>query len=234
VAVRGDSGDGVSRLLVYILKMPLGMFAAGLDLFLRTVREFQEVFNEAADSVMADVAGGPGGPAAEGWPAEVGGPAPPQPGPGPAKYPDTQPGEKERASMNDQDLGGDDAKNISYWITFIKPDYVATLQGLRTETIDYASDAGSYGGQKIGEFYQSMAAPNGIAYPQEWLNKSLPRGYGVLPPPPAVPTNLTLIPFEDRKYIKFNYTVNWRQPVPEAEREKEKVEVLREIRDALS
>jgi hypothetical protein len=156
------------------------------------------------------------------------------------KVPETLPSKKEIMTMpTDQDLGGDDAKNISYWITFVKPDFVATLQEMLTETIDYATDAGSYGGLKIGEFLTRLAArppgaPPGIPFPQEWVGKTLPTTYTTAPPPPGdTRPRLLGIPLADRKFIKFNYKVNWRQPVPEAEREKEKIEVLREIRDRI-
>jgi hypothetical protein len=134
--------------------------------------------------------------------------------------------------MSDQDLGGDGAKNVSFWITFIRPDLVATLQPMQTETIDYPTDAGSYGGLKIGEFLQNIGPQGkGVPFPVEWQNKKLPTGYTV--EPLLNPRVLRDIPAAERKYIKFNYQINWRQPIPDAEREKEKVEVLREIRDRI-
>src|SRR5262249_5360225 len=122
-----------------------------------------------------------------------------------------------------------------------KPDFVANLQGMLTETIDYSTDAGSYGGLKIGDFMTTLAAPPplpvnlGIPYPPEGAGETLPLRDTTLPLPGPrhVPIRLLEIPLTDRKYIKFNYKVNWRQPVPEAEREKEKIEVLREIRDRI-
>jgi hypothetical protein len=227
----------MNRFLVTVLKMPLKLFVASLDLFLGTVRDFQAAFNEAADSVLTEPGplAVPGASAAS--PAEEAGETSiPRPGPGRHKVPEILPSEKEIITMTDQDLGGDDAKNISFWITFVKPDFVATLQAMQTETIDYATDAGSYGGLKIGEFMTALAArPLGIPYPTEWAAKTLPTGYATAPPqaPGVIPLRLLGIPPMDRKYIKFNYKVNWRQPVPEAEREKEKIEVLREIRDRL-
>lgn len=131
--------------------------------------------------------------------------------------------------MSDQDLGGGEAKNVSYWITFVKPDLVATLQDAETETIDYATDAGSYGGLKIGQYLEGLAAHR-APLPPEWKDICLPLGYET----DKERSLLLGIPETDRKYIKFSYTVNWRQPVPDAEREKEKVVVLCEIRDALT
>lgn len=130
--------------------------------------------------------------------------------------------------MTDQDLGGNDAKSVSYWITFIKPDLLATLQGRQTEVIDYATDAGSYGGLKIAEYLQRLADRK-ASLPGEWKDLSLPPGYAT----DEGKSLLLDIPQNDRKYIKLNYTIDWRQPMPEAERETEKVAVLREIRGAL-
>jgi hypothetical protein len=59
-------------------------------------------------------------------------------------------------------------------------------------------------------------------------------GYGVLPPAPAVSERLTHIPEADSKYIRFGYKVNWLQPVSDAQREKEKGDVLQDIRNSLS
>jgi hypothetical protein len=131
--------------------------------------------------------------------------------------------------MTDQDLSGDDAKSVSYWITFVKPDLVATLQGMETETIDYATDAGSYGGLKLGEYLERLTGHR-APLPAEWKDLSLPLGYET----DRARSLLLEIPESDRKYIKFNCRVNWRQPMPAAEREKDKVEVLREIREALN
>lgn len=248
----GEPRNGLNGILAYMLKLPVGVCVTCMELMLKGMREFQGIFDEAADNLVAEATRRPAeGPLTEatteashswdevpGWdqtqrtldfehPMRI----------------ETHSREKEKPAMTDQDLGGDDAKNVSYWITFIKPDLVATLQEMETETIDYPTDAGSYGGLKIGEFLQRLAqrpaipAQRGVKFPTEWKNKSLPKGYDVwpplLPPPAPPPQRLLDIPPADRKYIKFNYKVNWRQPVPEAEREKEKVEVLREIRDKL-
>jgi hypothetical protein len=130
--------------------------------------------------------------------------------------------------MADQDLSGDGAKNVSYWITFVKPGLVATLQDVETETIDYATDAGNYGGLRVGE-YLARLADHRAPLPTAWKDLSLPHGYET----DKGRSLLLGIPEGDRKYIQFSYRVNWRQPAPAAEREEAMVEVLREIRDAL-
>jgi hypothetical protein len=130
--------------------------------------------------------------------------------------------------VTDQDLAGDDAKSVSYWITFIKPDLVATLQDMQTDIINYATDAGSYCGLTIAEYLQRLAARK-ASLPGEWKDLSLPPGYAT----DEGKSLLLDIPQNDRKYIKVNYRIDWRQAVSEAERETEKVEALREIRDAL-
>jgi hypothetical protein len=130
--------------------------------------------------------------------------------------------------VTDQDLGGEDARSVSYWITFLKPGLVATLQGMQTEVIDYATDAGSFGGLKLAEYLQRLAASK-APLPDEWKGLSLPPGYAT----DEGASLLLDIPQGDRKYIRLDYRVNSRQPVPQAEREKQKVEALREVRDAV-
>ena len=136
--------------------------------------------------------------------------------------------------MASVDLGGDDVKNVTYWISFVKPDFVATLTSPNDETIDYATDEGSFGGLKIGQFFQDLAAKQVLWPMKAWGTKTPSSEYDAykawnIQGKPV----LTNIPDKDRKYIRFNLRLNWRQPQPDAEREKDKVEVLREIRDAV-
>jgi hypothetical protein len=208
-----------------MVKAPLDIFMASLDLFVKTMRDFQVVFNETADSLTADVFADDEG--AQDWFGLTNGGGDAGFPPGQADVGrEVQSDSRRETRMADIDLGGDDVKNVSYWISFVKPDFVATLQTMKDETIDYATNEGSFGGLKIGEFFENLAQGN-IPMPKEWTKlptteyKLHPSGY------------LKAIPDRDRKYIRFNLKLNWRQPLPDAERERDKVEVLREIRDRL-
>jgi hypothetical protein len=131
------------------------------------------------------------------------------------------------------DLGGDDVKNVSYWITFIKPDFVATLQSVRDETIDYATTEGSFGGLKLGSFFLDLQSkPPRVRWPMEWTTPPSKEYVKLVQFEEGQQVEfLTDIPDKDRQYVRVNLKLNWRRPQPDAEREKEKVSVLREIRD---
>lgn len=224
----------MNRLLSYMLKLPVGLFVAGMDMFLRSMREFQGVFEEVVDDLTnksaASVASALSGPA-----ADATGCADWHPGPQPwgSGANDFSPFGKEKRAMASIDLGGDDVKNVTYWISFVKPDFVATLTSPHDETIDYATDEGSYGGLIIGKFFEDLKKED-ILWPKMWGDK--------VPSPEYKRAKrwndrgqqvLTDIPEKDRKYLRFHLRLNWRQPQPDAEREKDKVDVLREIRDAI-
>jgi hypothetical protein len=216
----------MNRLFKYMLKMPLELLVSSMDVFLKVMQDFQVVYNEAMDDLTMgtpqdvtkvwDVADR----TAEEGATDNSGAASGNPG-----TPQVQPLNKEKRTMASVDLGGDDVKNVSYWITFVKPDFVTTLQKEQSETIDYATDEGSFGGLKIARFFQDLAT-KGIKWPTEWTMRPSSEY-------PPLGSQLFEIPKKDEKYIKFNLKLNFRQPLPDAEREKEKVEVLREIRDRL-
>jgi hypothetical protein len=214
-----------------MLRLPVDVFVTSLDVVLRGMREVQAVFNEAADALTADVPGDVS--AALGAHRALPEPAAASAGPGDFS---PLPVEKEKRAMPTIDLGGDDVKNVSYWITFVKTDFVATLQDIQSETIDWPTDAESFGGLKLGKFLKDLAEGR-VAWPAKWDVTKPGRDYEKLPPDPdRVPggkSRLKEIPERDQKYLRINLRINWRQPQPDAEREKDKVEVLREIRDEL-
>jgi hypothetical protein len=197
------------------------------------MREFQAVFDEATDALSAepldDVSAALGAPQAGPEAAAADSPGAARMGPGGTAF---GAAEKEKKTMPSIDLGGDDLKNISYWITFDKPDFVVDLQPEMKETIDFASDEGSFGGLKIGAFFQDLAAGR-VPWPALWDVTKPGRDYHKKIDTKTGKAYLKDIPLRDRKFIRITLRLNWRRPQPDAEREKDKVEVLREIRDEL-
>jgi hypothetical protein len=215
----------MGRLVALMFRWPVDAFVTGMELILGGLQEFRAVFGEelagrrddpraAVTAALANPDPGASeelndGPEATGGPRWTG---------------DILPRQESRPMA--VDLGGDDVKNVSYWITFVKPDFVATLQTMKEETIDYPTDEASFGGLKLARFFEDFAH-NGIPWPDAWTRRP-GNDY------PDVGSPLDRIPPRDERYIKFNLRLNWRQPLPDAEREKDKVDVLRDIRDALS
>jgi hypothetical protein len=222
--------NGMSRLVALMVRLPIDFFVMGMDLMMRNVWVMQDAIEETADGRTAGTLG-LGGADLTPTDASVvyGAGATVAPAFGGLEM-QTSHSEQEGKQMG-IDLGGDDAKNVSYWITFVKPDFVATLQDERDETIDYATDEGSFGGLKMGDFFQQLTTGE-ILLPSAWNPSKLPEDY-------TIGTNksgkkvLHRIPDRDKKYIRVKMKLNWRHPIPDAEREKDKVDELRGIRSAL-
>jgi hypothetical protein len=127
----------------------------------------------------------------------------------------------ERQVERQDDLGGDDLKYVSYSILFTKRDHEATLQQEREEIVDYLTNAGSYGGLKIGEFMRSR-----FPRPRSWIENGYPQ---------AIPRNqmdvdpATEIPAEDRKYITFVYRVSQRLAKNAEDYDRRQARALEEI-----
>lgn len=98
----------------------------------------------------------------------------------------------------DEDLGGDDIKLVTYTILFTKQDFEVDLLTAE-EVIDYATDGGTFAGQKIAQFMEELQR-NGIPWPSAW--KERPSGEY-----PEVGHPIRNIPEEERKYIRVNYHV---------------------------
>ena len=132
---------------------------------------------------------------------------------------------KEVIRMDDQDLGGDDLKYVSYAILFTKPDYETTLEKQKEELVNYSTNGGSFGGLKIAKFFKRLMQ-KGVPRPTEW---DWDKGYV----PGDKDDKIWTIPEEDEKFVTFDYRVVHRLPKQEADRDKDKVKVLKEIRDRL-
>ena len=131
------------------------------------------------------------------------------------------------SSADDCDLSGEDAKTIEYTIIFIKPDFVATLQTKESITIDYPTTASTFKGLRIADFLERLHR-QGLAIPARWNNR-VPsrRGYR------ERNGRIREIPEDDRRYIVCEINLVARHPIPDPKREKQKVDILREIRDRL-
>ena len=65
------------------------------------------------------------------------------------------------------DLGGDDLKCVSYRITFVKPDFEATLQPAQEDIVDYPTNETAFAGRKVAEFFDRLRT-EGIPWPSAW------------------------------------------------------------------
>jgi len=126
--------------------------------------------------------------------------------------------------MDDQDLGGDDLKYVSYAILFTKRNLETTFEKENQDIVNYSTDGASYGAIKVAKFMQRVAAGE-IPRPVTWVRNKYPDA--------TSPESRWQIPEDDLKYISFIYSVDRRLPRQEREYERDQVTVLREIRDRL-
>ncbi len=132
--------------------------------------------------------------------------------------------DKEEKDMGDQDLGGDDLKVVRYRIIFTKRDYEAVLYKADEEIVDYPTDGGSFGGLRVADFMGKLVAGR-VDLPIEWRGTDYPKR--------DAPKRGWKIPRDDQRYISFVYEVVRRVEREEAAYSKDKVKVLRQIRDAI-
>lgn len=204
-----------------IMKLPMAAFVAGLEMIARTMREFQKNFESNVDAVSAEVAqtlgaksdGNSDAHSRSGGISEVDADI-------------TQPTiDKEEKDMGDQDLGGDDLKIVRYRIIFTKRDFETVLDEAEEEVVDYPTDGGSFGGLKVARFMARLAK-GAVNLPTEWKGRDYPKKNS--------PRRGWEIPQEDERYIAFVFEVVRRVERQEAEYAKDKVHVLRQIRDTLN
>ena len=128
-------------------------------------------------------------------------------------------------SASDDDLSGDDLKDVSYQIGFTKPGYESLLQARREERIDYSTEAGNLAALKIAEFMERVAR-GAVARPQKWVDLHYPRG--------AVDAYLWQIPADDRRYIDFSYKVESRREKQSIDHSNEDLRLKRHFVEAVT
>jgi hypothetical protein len=219
---RGGFAIEMTQFLNQMMKFPLAIFVYSLEMLTKTMQGMRSVTDQGIDTIISEVTQTLGGTGRSevtlaGHMIDT-----------PASHSTKsilQTPQKEDRSMPDIDLGGDDLKYVSYSIVFTKRDYETNLQPEKQELVDYATDGGSYGGLKIAEFFEQVTQGK-IPRPTSWEPS-----YAVPERPVAGQT--WEIPRDDRKYVKFIYHVDRHLPKGEAEYERDKVKILREIRDRI-
>lgn len=238
----------MNPLLGFLLRMPLTLFVGGLDLFLKTMRDFQTTYDQTTETLIIGTGemlrGGaervPRGDAqnlamdAALVPSSTptGPPAPEAERPANAIQATliTPTGKEHQVSdwNREKDLSGDELKFVSYSIIFTKRDFEATLQGEREELVDWATDEGGFAALKISDFLDRLARGRDIPY--EWRGGNHPSGeYGY--DDDEEPDTFSRIPNVDRKYINFILRVRDRRPRAEQEYDKEQTRAQQELAD---
>jgi hypothetical protein len=227
------------HLLGHLLKLPVSMFVSGMEILFRSMQDAQKNFEKGVDDVVRELVGdaraNPDGARLSPIEAEVA-----QEDPG--RQDTIQPFRLEEPTMyeNDDcqpDLSGDDVKTVGYWITFQKPDFETTLQERRDETIDYSTTAESFAGLKLMDFIKKLER-DGIPYPSEW-NVKPDKDYKIVWRRIREGTKLKSrrflkgIPKRDHRYIDVQVVLSFRRPRQDARYDKQKVDILRQIRDEL-
>jgi hypothetical protein len=224
------------RFFGLMLKLPVTVFVSGMEILVRSMQDVQRSFEKGVDDMVREFVGYSEANSDEAGRSSIEAKvAEEDPG-----GPDTiQPSRVEEKKMYDDgdscepDLSGDDVKTVGYWITFQKPDFETTLQARQDETIDYSTTAGTFAGLKLMDFINRLEKV-GIYYPSSWDDKPPDSGYTVEWPgndQTKRPIRLKSIPAKDRRFIDVKVVLAFRRPRQDAQYEKQKVEILRQIRD---
>jgi hypothetical protein len=209
------------RLLGQMMIAPFTVFVSGIQMFVMTLQALQRVTDPNADLVVKQL---PGACLGRNQPADLWADAAARDA-APDVTENQQSVKKETNAMDDQDLSTDDLKYVSYAILFTKPDYEATLDEQQEELVNYPTTGASYGGLKIAKFFQALQE-KGRKRPSEWSwDETYPSG--------TKEETYKSIPTQDEKYVTFVYHVKRRLPKQDPDRDKDKVTVLKEIRDRL-
>ena len=236
----------MSPLLVFLLRMPVTLFVGGLELFLRSMREFQANYNESTDALIV----GTGkllnrelpweqehdsAPAAalQSASAQSGVSEPVQAEskllaePIQCTPPPSIRKEPEMSDWKSQDeFRNSKVKSISYRIRFAKRDFDATLQNTRSEEINYSTDAGNVKGDKKNDFFEKLRG--GLPIPREWRGGNHPPGdYGY--DDDDEPKTYSKIPQSDRHHVEVMLTLDDTRDKSESEYDREQTRAQQEL-----
>jgi hypothetical protein len=233
------------RLMTEMMKLPVTLFVSGMEVLVRAMRECQQLANQVLDATVenfdSDAAPSPGG----------GEDASPPPYDGTQCVGETEatgphdPQDKESDAMvDDKALGSEDLKTVRYRIIFTKRNHETTLKEAEA-TVNYATDPMSLSGRYISDFWAAAA----LGQERGALKRLYAADYhealrpGVAPPQKITKAEVEdeatypklpwTIPDDDKRYIAFRVELLDQLPRQKAEYDREKVDVLREIRDAI-
>ncbi len=225
----GRSSNSLVWLIGQMLRLPFVAFSYSMEMFAKTMQGITRMADQSIGSIVSD---GTQTSADKGSERKPGGESAISANQC-AISDSAATTEKEKSKMGeqnfgrDQDLSGDDLKDVSYSIIFTKPDLEGTLQKDTPDLVTYSTTGPSYAGIKLVDFFVGLSA-HPIDRPDSWKRNGYPNGatgdkWNGTPP---------LDP-DDKRYVEFVYWVDRRVPKNAANYDKEQVKVLREIRDEL-
>jgi hypothetical protein len=132
---------------------------------------------------------------------------------------------KENGMSINNDLGGDDIKNVTYSILFVKRDLEATLKEPTQEVVTYATDSASYGALKLMEFTNGGT----FSLPTTWFENDYPHSWRDTTHDKREKLKVENIPSEDQRYIRVIYEVGERITKGDADYEKRQTKALEGI-----
>jgi len=206
------------KLLTQMLRLPLTVFVYSMEAFVNAIRDIERNTDRTINAMVGGVTQAPGNQSGKESNTEA-----PRVG-GCGGISANQTTLKEDRKMPNQDLSGDDLKDVRYSILFTKRDLETPLKGETLDVVNYSTTGGSYGAIKIGDFLEEIAK-NGADRPQVWKDNKYPPG--------VAGDKYFEIPSVDKKYITFQYTVDGHMPKGAKEYDKRTVEVLGEIKDSI-
>jgi hypothetical protein len=237
------------RLMAEMMKLPVVLFVSGMEVFVRAMREYQQMAGLALDRTVDKIGSDEtraGGREGEAIPPSVKG----RWGGGVTSETNVRgPQKKESDAMiDDRALNSEDLKTVRYRIIFTKRNHETTLKEDEA-TVNYVTDQGSLGGRYIADFWAGAAtggeqkalrrlhtagyrefiyaegAQKGLRIPEGEIKEALKEEK-------PVPVKWTILD-DDKKYITFKADLLDQLPRQKGEYDREKAEELRKIREIL-
>jgi|SRR5215469_11376804 len=222
------------RLMAEMMKLPVTLFVSGVEVFVRAMREYQQIAAQVLDATVeeigtGDVRVGDSDAAATS-----------------ATNAETQQGKENDAMIDDAALGSKDTKTVRYRIIFTKRHLETTLKEAEA-TVNYVTDQGSLGGRYISDFWAAAA----LGEEREALKRLYKTGYrGALRtrPPKGKSKRINkdmaedeekypnlgwTLPEDDKRYIAFKADLLDQIPRQEGEYDRLRAEELGRIREIL-
>jgi hypothetical protein len=243
----GRETNSLVRLFGQMMMLPFTVFVYGMDVFVKTVQGMQRTTDEGMDVVLGGAARAP---RESGATTQTPGEAPGGQGETESSLAisstdcvvegDAQTNPKETKNMNDTDLSDDKVlKLVRYKIIFIKRDYEVAFPEVEELVSDSLTDTG-YTAWKIAEFIQRL---NETPVPKKkWGGGTDSKEKPKYPPAAKFDPNagkngewvIQSLPEDDKKYLRVYFEVLDRYDREHFKYEERQIEVLEDIRDALS
>src|SRR6266850_2269300 len=223
------------RLFSQMLKLPIAVFVYGMEMMVRTMQGMQKMADQSIDALIGGkLPDNSGEPIHEfefarstGAGVSVAGPVISS-----SAEPTNYSTDKEKSTMEDIDLRGDDLKLVAYRIVFTRRDHEVLLVD-DTELITFPTTLADYQGLKLSEFLRQIR-DKPEKRPQKWMDKKYPEEQYREKDSTGKDTLYKGLPQDDiNEFLKVNVQLLARYERREKEYERDQADALKGIESVL-